>query len=183
MWPSALRHLGDDVPYLNKLICMRAMLDIASVCEEPPSSNRGKDIDEYNKRAGSPLGSFWCASWVTAVWEDCKVDLPKQDRASCDQLVDWAIKEGLWVPHDPLNREKKVLPGSLVLYTNGRPLPGRRDRLDAVHVGIVVRVMPYLLSIEGNAAYGGIFSTNGEAVVLKRPEIRRVYGFVSPRRS
>lgn len=180
-WPSMLRHLGEDIPYLNRLICLRALSDVAAVCEEPPGSNRGKAIDEYNRRAEAPLGSFWCASWATAVWEDCKVDLPKKRRASCDELVQWAMQEGLWIEHRPFDRQPEVLPGYLVLYTNGETLPNGRK--DAVHVGIVVRVMPYLLSIEGNAAFGGIFSTNGEAVVLKRPELRRVYGFIAPRRT
>lgn len=180
-WPSLLRHLGPDVPPLNRLICMRALTDVAAVCEEPASSNRGSDIDDYNRRAGSPLGSFWCASWATAVWEDCKVDVPKHSRAATNEIVDWAMKEKLWIPHDPVKRDPVVLPGSLVLYTNGETLPNGRKK--TVHVGIAVRMVPYLLTIEGNAAFGGIFSNNGEAVVLKRPELRRIYGFVAPRRT
>lgn len=181
-WPGMLRFLGPDIPKLNQLICFRAMQDLG-VCEEPPSSNRGPDIDEWNQRAGAPRGSFWCASWATAVWEDCKVDLPFRGRASCDNLVAWAKREGLWILNDPVSRTPKVLPGCMVVYTDGKKLPGHPDELDAVHVGVVIRVTPYLMSLEGNANTGGAFSTNGEAVVLRRVDPRRVYGFIQPRRS
>jgi hypothetical protein len=181
-WPGMFRHLKEDVPKLNVLICIRAAQDLA-VCEEPPSSNRGPDIDAWNARAQAPKGSFWCASWATAVWEDCVVDLPPKGRASCDNLVRWAKQEGLWVKNDTVTRFPQVLPGSMVVYTNGDKLPGHPDELDAVHVGIVVRVTPYLMSMEGNASIGGAFSNNGEAVVLRRVDPRRVYGFISPRRT
>lgn len=181
-WPSLFRHLGDETPKLNLLICLRAAQDLA-VCEDPPSTNRGKDIDDWNARAHAPKGSFWCASWATAVWEDCKVDVPSGGRGSCDNLVAWAKLQGLWVKNDPVARFPQVLPGSMVVYTNGHPLPNHPDELDAVHVGIVVRLTPYLMSMEGNASIGGAFSNNGEAVVLRKVDPRRVYGFITPRRT
>lgn len=181
-WPGMFRHLGTDVPKLNVFICIRAAQDIG-VCEDPPGSNRGKDIDAWNFRAHAPMGSFWCASWATAVWEDCSVDLPRAGRASCDNLVAWAKKQGLWIDNDPTTRFPEVLPGSMVVYTNGKKVARHLDELDAVHVGIVVRVTPYLMSIEGNAAIGGAFSNNGEAVVLRRVDMKRVYGFIKPRRA
>lgn len=173
------RHLI-GLPTINQHICLRAAEDLA-VCEEPPSSNRGPEIDVWNKRAGAPAGSYWCASWATAVWEDCGADLPAAGRASCDNIVAWAKKQGLWIKNDTLNREPKVFPGSLVVYTNGNKLPGTKDELDANHIGIVIRTVPYLMSLEGNASIGGAFSNNGEAVVLRRVDPRRVYGYVSPR--
>lgn len=177
-WPILFEHISPLVPPVNHEICMRAVQDLA-ICEEPPSSNRGPRIDQYVKRAGSPLGSYWCAAWTTAVWEDAGASVPAQDRASCDVLVDWAMKRGAWVPNDPVARDPKVREGSMVIYTNHSKLPGS-TRLDATHVGIVVRVMPYLISLEGNAAFGGVFSTNGEAVVLRRVDPRNVYGFITP---
>lgn len=180
-WPSLFRHLGEDVPKLNLLICLRAAQDLA-VCEDPPSSNTGKDIDEWNVRAHAPRGSFWCASWATVVWEDSGCDLPARGRASCDNLVAWAKKNGLWIKNDPVSRFPQVLPGSMAVYTNGEKLAGHPDELDAVHVGLVIRVTPYLMSMEGNASIGGAFSANGEAVVLRKVDPRRVYGFISPRR-
>lgn len=181
-WPGMFRHLyGDEVPTLNRVICLRAAQDLG-VCEDPPSSNRGVDIDGWNQLAGAPLGSFWCASWATAIWEDCNAEVPAKGRASCDNLVAWAKREKLWIQNDPVNREPKVLPGCMVIYTNGKKLSVSPDELDAIHVGVVVRVTPYLMSMEGNAALGGGFSNNGEAVVLRKVDLARVYGFITPRR-
>jgi len=51
-------------------------LDIANkyigVTESPVGSNRGPLIDRWNMNAHAPIGSFWCASFVSGValeWE------------------------------------------------------------------------------------------------------------------
>lgn len=180
-WPGLFRHLGTSLPQLNLMICLRAVQDLG-VCEDPPGSNGGPDINSWNLRAQAPAGSFWCASWATAVWEDAGASVPAIGRASCDELVMWGKANGSWVAHDPVTRTPEVFPGSLVVYTNGKPLASNPAEKDAVHVGVVVRVTPYLMSMEGNAALGGGFTNNGEAVVLRRVDMTRVYGFVAPRR-
>lgn len=38
------------------------------VKEEPPFSNKGKLIDEWNLLAGVPVGSYWCCSAVHAMF-------------------------------------------------------------------------------------------------------------------
>ena len=38
------------------------------VVEQPPGSNRGDKIDAWNKTAGIPLGSPWCAAFATGMW-------------------------------------------------------------------------------------------------------------------
>lgn len=45
----------------------RAITNIG-VTEDPPGSNRGRLIDQWNTVAGAPLGSFWCASFVHAMF-------------------------------------------------------------------------------------------------------------------
>lgn len=107
--------------------------------------------------------------------------LPTAGRASCDNLVAWAKKEGLWIENNPTSRSPEVLPGSLVIYTNGNKLPGSQNELDAIHVGVVIRLTPYLMSLEGNASLGGAFTPNGEAVVLRKVDTNRVYGFIKAR--
>lgn len=178
-WPQIFGFWEDELPQLNRQICMRAIQDLA-LCEVPPSSNRSPRIDQYNTRAEAPLGSFWCASWVSAVLEDAGAAVPPTARASCDAWVDWAIKNQSWIPNEPVLRSPPIAPGFVVVYTNRKPL-GDGGRLDAVHVGILLRESPYLISIEGNAAWGGSFSTNGEAVIVRRVDVQRVYGFISPR--
>lgn len=51
---------------------------------------------------------------------------------------------------------------------------------DARHIGLVVRLSP-LLTVEGNAAWGGAFTRNGEAVVLRRvrPDDPGILGYGS----
>lgn len=177
-WPHIFPWFTDALPVLNRQIVMRALQDLGT-CEEPAGSNRGERIDEWNKRAGSPLGSFWCASWATSVWEDAGAEVPFSERASCDRIVSWALHESLWIPNNSVSRDPRVYEGHFVVYTNREKLAS--GNLDAVHIGVVIRCAPYLLSLEGNSSLGGAFSANGEAVVLRRVDVRRVYGFVRPR--
>lgn len=158
----------------RRAILERALMDLGE-CEVPPGSNRSPRIDAYNKASGAPVGSYWCASWATTVLADCGVPVPAAGRASCDVIVSWAMKRGTWIRNNPQTSYPRVQCGDLILYTNGKTLSS--GNLDAYHVGIVFRVEPYLLSLEGNAAYAG-FSANGEAVVLKRVDVSKVYGFV-----
>lgn len=49
----------------------------------------------------------------------------------------------------------------------------------AVHMGVIVRVAPLLLSVEGNTTLTG-FGADGEAVALKQVALHRVCGYVVP---
>lgn len=162
-WPAMCGWLPDTLSQLQKAIVFRAFAD-AGICEQPMSSNKGGRIDEYNRRAGAPIGSYWCASWATAVWEDCGAALPKSSRASCDVLMQWAKKEGLW--------NSKPVIGALVIY--GTPS-------DAEHVGIVIRLDPVERSLEGNAGVAGGVTRNGEGVEMKVVAKGRVLGYIYPR--
>lgn len=176
-FPPIMGHLGATIPALNRAIVIRAAHDILTCREVPRSSNRGARVDKYNARAGAPLGSYWCASWATAVYVDAGADVPPAERASCDRLVLWARSQGLWRP-----KTERPVPGEMVLYTTGKPLAAPRfaEQLDAYHVGIVAATEPYLASIEGNAAFSG-FSPNGEAVLVKLIDTAKVYGYLKPR--
>ena len=161
-WPALAGWLSPNLPALNRSIVFRCFHDLG-ICETPAGSNRSGRIDTYNQRAGSPLGSFWCASQATAVYVDAGADVPLTLRASCDELMKWAKREGLW--------SQRVIEGAMVLYG----VPG-----DATHVGIVIRVSPYLISAEGNAAFGG-HSRNGEAMLVRKVDVSRVLGYIHPR--
>lgn len=173
-WPEFAAWLGRTLPDLNRSIVERAVRDLA-VCEMPPGTNRSPRIDRYVAASGSPLGSYWCACWATAVWADCGAALPARDRGSCDVLRAFGEERGVFL--------QTPVEGALVLYGakerdgSWKLLAGGKP--DASHVGIVIRALPYLISIEGNAAWGG-HSRNGEAVVCKRVEADRVIGYVHP---
>ena len=56
---------------------------------------------------------------------------------------------------------------------------GRYDgQHDAVHIGLVLRVEPVLLSIEGNTVIGA-FDRNGWVQALKKVDTRRVLLYVA----
>ena len=121
------------------------------VCEDPPGSNRGKGIDAWNERAGVPVASYWCASFVGAMWRDSGFDVPA-GYASCDTWMQWAKETDRWSQNVPTL-------GCAVLYGK----PG-----DATHIGLVIRTRPLTLSIEGNTTVeGSTFERNGTSVALK----------------
>lgn len=174
-WPAELAWMTPDTPSLQIAICDRAWKDLA-VCETPPGSNRGGRIDEFCRRAGAPLGSYWCMAAATAWWEDAGAIVPTVDRASCQAVMMWAQQNGTWFKSVPAL-------GAMAIYGtpngNGGWAPNAAGHL-AHHVGVVVRILPYMITAEGNAAWSG-FSSNGEAVLLKQSEVRRIMGYVHPR--
>ena len=173
-WPAQFAWLPADTPSYQIAICERAGADLG-VCEMPPSSNRGGRIDAFNTRAGAPLGSYWCMSAATAWWVDAGCDVPPVPRGACEDVMRWAIAQGLW--------HATPVIGAMAIYGspdgNGGWLRDADGRT-AHHVGLVVRLTPYTLSIEGNASWAG-FSTNGEAVCLRRCNTARVIGYAHPR--
>ena len=165
--PDAMDERGHDEACRAILAVERALRD-AFLMERPVGSNRSPTIDGYNTRAGSPLGSPYCASAATAWWEDVGIEVPERDRASCDVLYRWAFTTGRF-HHAPAI-------GSLILYGSGRePDP-------ANHVGIVIRLTPLLMSLEANTSLDGKFNREGFAFdrrVVERTD-SRVCGFVHP---
>jgi hypothetical protein len=157
-------YLPKTLPLIQRVIVAGARDSIGMV-EEPPGSNRGPDIDKLNLRAGVPLGSYWCASWAGAVWQDSGAEVPT-GYASCDRWMEWAKATGRWTTHT-------TAPGCAVLYGK----PG-----DATHIGIVIRTHPIILSIEGNTTIeGSQFERNGTAVSLKTVTPRDpVLGYCHP---
>lgn len=145
-WLGTPGNTGTELGYA---IARRAAQDIG-VCEDPPGSNRGKQIDEYNLFAGSPLGSFWCAT-ASGLWYRVSGARVPPAYGNCDKWLEYGKK---W---DCLHNEPAI--GSLALYGT---------EVDIIHVGVIVRTYPYTLAIEGNTTLEG-FSRNGEVVTLKKP--------------
>jgi hypothetical protein len=146
-------------PAVALRVAKRALLDIG-LCEIPPGSNRSPRIDEYVSAVGSPPGSFWCAAAVAAWFREAGAMLPPSSAGSCDVWMGWAKFRGLWRVNPAI--------GDAVVY--GTPT-------DATHIGVVVRVTPLELAVEGNTALEQ-YSRNGVAVDLKLVNPARVVGYV-----
>lgn len=141
----------------------RAYKDIG-ILEMPLGSNRSPRIDEYMRAVHSPEGGSWCAAAFSAWWREAGVTkLPfKVGSASCDAWMRWGMSEGLWSKNPAL--------GAAVLYG----VPG-----DAQHIGLVVRITPLILSVEGNVGAGRNVTNNGVLCDLKSVAERRdVLGYI-----
>lgn len=154
--------LDNSVSALEQAIVRRAMCDIGIV-EMPPGSNRSQRIDEYVRAVGSPVGSRWCAAALAAWWRECGATVPPTDGGSCNRWMTWSKQRGAWTA--------MPRPGSAVVYgSNGV----------AVHVGVIVRAEPVLLSVEANTSIAGGLVVNGIAVALKQVGTSRVLGYIVP---
>lgn len=132
------------------------------VCEQPPGSNRGPEIDEWCEEFGSPLGSYWCALAVGMARKAGSLWIPSHDVGACSEWVSQGMRDGLTT--------STPVPGAAVVYGDG---------VKAEHIGIVLRVEPVLLSIEGNTTIEGE-SRNGWIQTLKAVDKARVLTYVLP---
>lgn len=167
MMPESLRALVDDD--VAKAVDF-ALLHIG-VCEDPPGSNRGPEIDAWCQEFGSPLGSFWCAIAVAKARKAGGLWIPDRDVGSCDEWYLQAERTG--------RLTKKPEIGAAVLYTNGARIVNGRyaGRLDIVHIGLMLRVDPVQMSIEGNTTLGK-YDRNGYVQTNKEVDLKRVAGYV-----
>lgn len=127
--------------------------------EEPIGSNRGFHIDVWNTACNVPLGSFWCASFLSSVharWKfKTNLDWQLGRSASCDVLLARAKKLGI------LHKTPYVGDVGFLLAAE--------DSDDAVHVFLVSGYKDNAFtSIEGNSNLDG--SRNGTSVV-ERPNL------------
>jgi hypothetical protein len=156
---------------------VRAALDYAllhvGVCEDPVGSNRGPDIDAWANEFDSPLGSYWCALSVGKARKCGELWIPSHDVGACNEWALQATADGV-IAKDPE-------PGAAVVYTNGNRITSGRyaGQMDAVHIGLVLRVEPVLLSIEGNTVLGP-FDRNGFVQALKEVDVKRVLKYIGP---
>lgn len=163
-WPADAAWIARDpaIPALHRAVVFRAWKDIGML-ETPLGSNRGPEIDAMTTRYGLPVpkdaktkeGWWWCAIWAGTVFVDAGAKVP-DGYASCDH----------WLEH--VRPEPAV--GAAILY-------GVKG--DAHHIGVVARLAPLVLTIEGNRGYAG--TTNNGVAVDIGPQMRKdVLGYIWP---
>lgn len=135
------------------------------VTEHPPGSNRGPIIDGWNRDAGVPVGSYWCCSFVHAMYDREGFKLP--GGASVGNLLASARERG-WVVKRPLR-------GDLACFEFGEGGFAYDD-----HIGIVERVLAlrwkdgrfvgYIATVEANTSAQGKTGSqsNGGGVFRRR---------------
>jgi hypothetical protein len=167
--PEAFGWLPAGTDQLRRRILMRSLLDVG-ILEEPRASNRGPRIDAYLRRAFTPEPiieagkGYWCAAAVGAWWMDAGAKVPR-DHGSCDAWLPYLV------PCTLATLATLGQPGDAVLYGK----PG-----DAVHIGILWRLSPQILSCEGNRGLGATSTNNGTAVDVHEVTRGDVLGVVRP---
>lgn len=154
-------------------------IDIArkyiGVTEQPVGSNCGPMIDRWNTLVNAPIGSYWCASFVSGVaveWENKSgFDWPLCFSADCDVWLAVAKKHGVL--------HRAPMAGDLVLLVKTL----QDGRQDAFHIGVVEGQdeSGVWYSIEGNSNNDG--SRNGIEVAhrpLYRSRNKEVLYFIRP---
>lgn len=171
-WPSPFPWLPATLAQLRLAIMERTRFDVG-ILETPAASNRGPEIDRYLRRAHVPESlitagkGWWCAAWAGCMWIDAGAAVPA-DFGSCDA---WLEALEACSARDLAARAE---PGDVVLY--GLTKAGR---VDAHHIGIVWRVTPLVLTVEGNRGFAGT-TNNGVAVDVGPMTRTDVLGLVRP---
>ena len=142
--PPSAPWLDDTVSDQAVRVVQRALAD-AFIVER--GTNRGARIDAYNRHAGAPIGSAYCASGLYAWWTWAGVEGPPKagdaywstigrgglGPASTDAWYWWARDTKRWMPvGHPLVH--LVSPGWAALYGSGKP----ND--PCYHIECVIRV-------------------------------------------
>lgn len=118
------------------------------VTEEPPGSNRGPDIERWQRWANGLTGYPWCAAFLCGmVREACGLVVPTPRRASVGFLEAWAREVGSLL--EPGTRPRR---GDWIVY--------RWDADDwPDHIGAVERVVS--VSWRGSYAFGTVKTIEG----------------------
>ncbi len=127
------------------------------VREKPPSSNRGKEVEEYQASVGAHPGDYWCAAFVYFCFDEAATKLgianPLFKTPGC--LEHWNKSSANKIKaKDARDNPSLVKPGHIFIIDHGS---------GHGHTGIVKRVEGgKLITIEGNSNPNG--SSNGIGV-------------------
>lgn len=149
---------------------LREALSVAQsqigVMEKPIGSNRGPEVEMYQKRTGIPPATFWCMAFVYFCFDEAakKLGLPNPLVKTGGCVKHWNESKARKIKAaDAKNNPSLVKPGHIFILDFGQ---GRG------HTGIVKRVEGgRLITIEGNSNPHG--SSNGIGVF--ELDIRKVF--------
>lgn len=146
--PDSLRY--ELIKYAQKYLYVRET-----------SINRSIEIDSFNTNVGAPLGSPWCASYISYIYDFFNIDNP-----SSAWSPSWGLKENI-VYRQKQTKKVEIKPGDVIcLYYS------KLNRIG--HVGIVICIdEKFIYTIEGNTNVYG--SREGDGVYLKKRELSKIY--------
>jgi CHAP domain len=158
-----------------RLIALDRAVKKLGVVEHPPGSNRGVIIDEWNLEADVPVGSYWCCSFVHAMFKHAGFELPG---GASVQGVRQAAHQMNWIVQRPYR-------GDLACFDLDE---GERYGPFGDHIGFVERVLAlrwsngifagYIQTIEGNTAAQNNptgAQSNGGGVFRRRRLLRAMH--------
>lgn len=144
------------------------------IIENPRGSNRSPEIDAMCREFGVPLASYWCALWTAHVWKAAGAEIPPVVNskgwhpAICQTWLEWAFETGRFSSRPGL--------GYAALF-------GKNGSQPAEHIACCVVAVPpsspLVYDLEGNTSELG-YGRNGEMTELKRTNLERLIGYVSP---
>jgi hypothetical protein len=158
--PALARWIPDAIPAINALIARRAMCDVGIM---ELTTNRSPVIDGYMDAVGSPRGMSWCAASASAWFREMGAEIPPSEAGAVIAWKQWGFRTSRWTSRPAIGRA--------VIYGDAQDNPE--------HMGVLVRVAPALLSVEGNTSLAG-YSTNGVGCFCKAATLARVLGYVNP---
>jgi hypothetical protein len=128
------------------------------VSEHPPGSNRGPQVDAWNRAVGTPPGpmAYWCGAFANAALHAAGF-ADEHFMAYCPSIEAHA-RQGIggwkWIAS-----WKDGKPGDLVLYMEGTPTPA--------HVEVMVSASPFVVIGGNTSPTAGMGSqANGGCVAL-----------------
>jgi hypothetical protein len=158
---------------------LRRALTFVGTTENPPGSNKGPLIDQWNESAGVPAGSFWCCSFIHAMFKQA-ANYSLGGGASVSALLYWA-RTAKFVVARPRR-------GDLACFDFSE---GDRYGPFGDHIGQVVRVLAlrwsggkftgWIRTVEGNTSrQNDLFGSqsNGGGVFIRTRWIRKPVGAV-----
>lgn len=143
-------------PKTNKRNLVQSIYMSQVGIREKTGHNDGKEVEMYLKSAGLSKGNPWCASFVTYVYKECDVNIPKTGLG--------------WVP--------SYFPSNKTIYVRGKYSKMKPKYGDLIgiwfpekkrlaHIGFYDNEdNKYYYSVEGNTNQAG--SREGDGVYIKR---------------